>query len=268
MGRSDASGNTSTAMGCSDASGNTSTAMGQSTASGYSSTAMGQSTANNDYSTAMGFSTATGNTSTAMGQSTASGTFSTAMGYSTANGYASFAGGNRAFADQNGSFIWCDSLNQDGHSVGANSFTVRASGGVYLFTSAGATGVQVGAGGGSWSSVSDRNVKENFQAVNASEMLARVAAMPLTSWNYKTQAKSIRHIGPMAQDFYAAFNVGEDEKHIATVDADGVALAAIQGLNQKVNLQSADLQEKETEIAELKQRLEALEKIIQNQKSN
>ena len=76
----------------------------------------------------------------------------------------------------------------------------------------------------------------------------------------------------MAQDFKAAFNLGADDKHIATVDADGVALAAIQGLNQKL---TDELKQKGTEITELKQnnksleeRLEALERIIRHQKSN
>ncbi len=61
-------------------------------------------------------------------------------------------------------------------------------------------------------------------------MLARLAEVPISTWNYTSQDASIRHIGPMAQDFYAAFGVGEDDTHITTVDADGVALAAIQGL--------------------------------------
>ena len=205
---------------------------------------------------------------------TASGESSTVPGGEncTAAGAFSFAAGRRANAAYQGSFVWCDSLDQDGGSVTANSFTVRASGGVYLFTSAASTGVQVGAGGGSWSSISDRNVKDNFQPVNAQEILKKVTAMPLTSWNYKTQDKTIRHIGPMAQDFYAAFNIGEDDHHITTVDADGVTLAAIQGLNEKVevrNQKSEDrIQKLESENVELKRRLGALEKFIRSQKSN
>ena len=103
-------------------------------------------------------------------------------------------------------------------------------------------------------SASDRNLKENFQPVDARAVLDKVAALPLTEWNYK-QDPATRHVGPMAQDFHAAFGLGPDDKHIATVDADGVALAAIQGLNQKVEEQRA-------ENAELKSRLVALEKII------
>ena len=106
---------------------------------------------------------------------------------------------------------------------------------------------------------SDRNAKENFTSVEPREVLEKVAALPITRWNYKNDAGT-PHLGPMSQDFYAAFGVGPDDKHIATVDADGVALAAIQGLNQKVI-------QKETEITELKQRLEKLE-ILLNQKLN
>jgi hypothetical protein len=73
----------------------------------------------------------------------------------------------------------------------------------------------------------------------------------------------------VAQDFHAAFGLnGVDDTTIATVDADGVALAAIQGLNQKVEEQRTELKQQQTEIAELKQRLDALERIIRNQKPN
>ena len=77
------------------------------------------------------------------------------------------------------------------------------------------------------------------------------------------EADGTEHLGPMAQDFHAAFGLnGADDKHIATVDEGGVALAAIQGLNQKVEAQQAELQQKETEVTELKQRLATLEKIV------
>ena len=105
---------------------------------------------------------------------------------------------------------------------------------------------------------SDRNAKQDFAPVNPAEMLQKVAALPITEWRFKTIAGA-RHIGPMAQDFRAAFGLGSDDKGIATVDADGVALAAIQGLNQK-------LEEQKAENAELKARLEKLEQLI-NQKN-
>ena len=109
---------------------------------------------------------------------------------------------------------------------------------------------------------SDRNAKENFTAVNARELLTKVASLPVTEWNYKTDSKDVQHIGPMAQDFQAAFGLnGADDKHISVVDEGGVALAAIQGLNQK-------LEETRAENAELKQRIAELEKIVLKQKSN
>jgi len=107
---------------------------------------------------------------------------------------------------------------------------------------------------GTFVSTSDRNSKENFKPVNSRDVLEKVAALPFSRWNYKDD-KASEHIGPMAQDFYAAFGVGPDDKHIATVDADGVALAAIQGLNQKV-------EEKNAEIRDLKRELEQLKQIV------
>jgi hypothetical protein len=105
---------------------------------------------------------------------------------------------------------------------------------------------------------SDRNMKRDFTPVNSSEVLDRVAALPISTWSYIAD-DGVRHLGPMAQDFYSAFSVGMDDKHISMVDADGVALAAIQGLNQKLN-------EKVTDIGELKSRLERLENLM-NQKN-
>jgi hypothetical protein len=113
----------------------------------------------------------------------------------------------------------------------------------------------------SFNPISDRNTKENFDPVRAADILARVAALPISTWNFK-QDPTAKHIGPMAQDFYAAFGVGQDERHIATVDADGVALAAIQGLSQKLDEQRALADARQTEIEQLKQRLDQLERLV------
>ncbi|MGH7950451.1 MAG: tail fiber domain-containing protein [Limisphaerales bacterium] len=103
---------------------------------------------------------------------------------------------------------------------------------------------------------SDRNAKEDFESVNPETVLAKVSSLPITEWNYKTDAATQKHIGPMAQDFHAAFDLnGKDDKHISVIDEGGVALAAIQGLNQKLN-------EKDAEIQDLKQRLDRLEKLV------
>jgi len=131
-------------------------------------------------------------------------------------------------------------------------------------------GQQTGGGvtGGGGTVPSDRNIKTDFQTVDAQEILARVAALPITEWSYKADAGT-RHIGPMAQDFKAAFKVGGDDKSIAIVDASGIALAAIKGLsekNEKLETQikeaSTQLAVKDAEIKALKERLDKLEKLI------
>jgi hypothetical protein len=110
---------------------------------------------------------------------------------------------------------------------------------------------------------SDRNAKANFAELNPAEVLARVAAMPVTEWNYKDDPADKKHIGPVAQDFHTAFGLdGSDDKHISVVDEGGVALAAIQGLNQKLEEKDGRIQEQAGEIAELKVRLDKLEQII------
>lgn len=93
---------------------------------------------------------------------------------------------------------------------------------------------------GTLSTGSDRDQKENFKTVDSQHVLSKVLALPITRWNYKDDPKA-NHIGPVAQDFRAAFGLGSDDKSIATVDADGVALAAIQGLNNKLEDQVAEL---------------------------
>jgi hypothetical protein len=74
--------------------------------------------------------------------------------------------------------------------------------------------------------VSDRAVNADFATVDGLAVLARVAALPIQSWRYRTEEPAVRHIGPMAQDFAAAFQVGDDDRHIHVVDAQGVALPA------------------------------------------
>lgn len=99
---------------------------------------------------------------------------------------------------------------------------------------------------------SDRNQKQNLQPVAINDILAKVVGLPISTWAY-TNAPGVPHLGPMAQDFKAAFGLGEDDKHIGAGDGIGVALAAIQGLHAMV-------QDKNSEIASLKSRLAAMEK--------
>jgi hypothetical protein len=108
---------------------------------------------------------------------------------------------------------------------------------------------------------SDRNAKKNFSSIDPQNVLEKVAALPITRWNYKQDASSIAHVGPMAQDFHAAFGLnGGDDKHISVVDAQGVALAAIQGLNQKLEAEKAENAKLRSSLTDLEKRLAALER--------
>jgi hypothetical protein len=98
---------------------------------------------------------------------------------------------------------------------------------------------------GGLSHSSDRAVKENFGGVDPEEVLDAIRALDVQTWNYKADDASVRHIGPMAQDFAAAFGVGEDDRKIMNVDAQGVCLAAIQALATRIEAL-------ETEIATLR----------------
>ena len=105
--------------------------------------------------------------------------------------------------------------------------------------------------GTTWNNASDRNLKDGFAPVDTRAVLAKVAALPLQSWHY-TNAPGTQHIGPMAQDFQAAFGLGSDDKTIPTVDADGVSLAAIQGLNEIAKSQAAEIVLLKNELTELR----------------
>jgi hypothetical protein len=181
-----------------------------------------------------------------------------------AQGDYSFAAGRLAVAAHAGAFVWADSTGSPQvTSTGNDQFIVRASGGITMYTnnalSAGAT---LPAGSGSWSSLSDRKMKENLATVDTQQILAALAEMPITTWNYKTQDPAIRHMGPMAQDFYAAFGLGESDTRISAIDADGVTLAALQGLHQVVQSQTDEIDALRAENADLAARVAALERLV------
>ena len=103
---------------------------------------------------------------------------------------------------------------------------------------------------------SDRNAKEDFESIDPRAILAAVAALPIERWSYK--GETARHLGPMAQDFAAAFNLGADDRHIFPLDAAGVALAALQGLHDLVQAQNTRLEALERELAALRGEAAAL----------
>jgi hypothetical protein len=183
-----------------------------------------------------------------------------------ATGKGSFAAGSASSASQNGSFVWSDGASAAGvKSSTPFQFLARASGGFFLYSNAAATaGVKLAAGSGTWASLSDRTMKSGIVPLDSASMLAKVAALPVSEWSY-TSERGVRHVGPMAQDFYAAFRVGEDDRHITAIDEDGVALAATKGLNAKTQ-RDCDQVERENAslrdtLADLKTRVAALDRL-------
>jgi hypothetical protein len=110
-------------------------------------------------------------------------------------------------------------------------------------------------GGSQGLSVSDANLKENFRDRDGDEVLAKVSQMPIREWNYKGQDAAIRHMGPTAQDFHAAFGLGEDPLKISTIDADGVALLAIKALEARARIEHEHMLEDTQSLADESQSL-------------
>ena len=120
------------------------------------------------------------------------------------------------------------------------------------------SGVTLSSGSGAWLTLSDSTAKRNIRKVNTEEILNKLMELPIKQWNYKSQSEEIEHIGPMAQDFYSIFNIGENDLTISTIYPSGVALAAIQELykSQKaLELKTEELGEMKKEIRELRELL-------------
>jgi hypothetical protein len=277
------------------------------TASGQGSTAIGYySTAGGFYTTATGFSTtAIGLSSTAMGSSCyasgdasfavgescgAFGSVSFALGYGAmATGASSMAFGRSVTASGTGSIAMGNFVSTSGFSgcltIGDNSTTTtmqtfvdngfrsRFAGGYRLFSnSAASIGVFLNASGNSWAALSDVRLKENFLEVDGEDFLRKIAVMPLTTWNYIGQdTRTLRHYGPMAQDFYKAFGkdaLGEIgcDTLINQQDFLGVNLIAIQALEKRTQKMEVLAQENiqlKKEIQLLEKRLDLLEQFNQ-----
>ena len=217
-------------------------------------------------------------------QNTASGDFSAVVGglQNTASGERSIAGGSLASANQDGCVLfvyWAEGLGADCFGP-QHQFRVMGTHGLSIDYGTRLTGgngtrwAVIGdtvpgktiatwtnaylSDGGAWVNASDRALKTDFVAIDPLQVLAKVVAMPVTQWRYRSQIGEV-HLGPVAQDFHAAFGLGGDDKHIATVDEAGVALAAIQALHRL-------LHERDAEIAALNERLLRIEDALHRAK--
>lgn len=241
---------------------------------GYFSLAVGENVrAYGDHSVALGLrSTASGPASFAVGEdNTASGIGSVAMG--------TYAHTNA----RHGSFVFSDRSSVDSLRAGVNhSASWRVSGGFRIFTSSDlTTGVTIHSGAlrsnwdqssaviststgamlttsGVWQNSSDVNRKHLFADVSGEEVLERLRELPIRSWSYLVDGDRVRHLGPTAQDFYAAFGLGSDDTSIGTVDADGVALVGVQALEARTRELRDENSSLKSELTSLRAEIELL----------
>lgn len=240
------------------------------------------------YSVAIGINTrASGDSAVALGASaTAAQAGSVAIGvHVTASGAASVAMGYAAHTNaRQGSFVFGDRSTTDTIRAGVNhSANWRVSGGFRIFTSSNlSTGVTIQSGSvasnwgqnnaviststgaylstsGIWTDVSDARRKHLFEDVSGEDVLVRLRAMPVRTWSYRVDDAAIRHMGPTAQDFHAAFGLGNDDVTIAPIDEGGVAMAGVKALDSRTAAQQARIDALEKENAELRARLDRIE---------
>nr|WP_240978967.1 tail fiber domain-containing protein [Longimicrobium terrae] len=259
-----------------------------------------------NYSVAIGQNVrASGDNAVAMGvRSTAANGSSFAVGEdNTATGYASVALGYHAHTNaRRGSFVFGDNVTggtQDsvraelvgqavwrlscgmriyttqslntGVAFGGPAINPSVCGSSYYFGQSGAmistsTGAYLSSGG-TWTNASDVRRKHLFEEVSGDDVLARLRTIPIRSWSYRVDDDGVRHLGPTAQDFRAAFGLGADSISIATVDADGVALAGVQALDARTTEQAARIAALEAENAALRARLERIEAALRSSTS-
>ncbi len=185
------------------------------------------------------------------------------------------------FASNNGfsgTFIWGDgsptSSADTFKNTANNEFAARATGGFRFRTNlAGTTGCNLPAGSGVFNCTSSRYTKENFLAIKGTDILSKLRLIPVTSWNYIDEGGKVRHIGPMAEDFFAQFNLGVGNTSIGVQDLAGVSIAAVKELDTQLQQKNAEIERLQTELkqmkasqTELEKRLAAIEQSLKAQK--
>jgi hypothetical protein len=188
-----------------------------------------------------------------------------------AGGRDSLAVGTGAVAANREAFVWNDNsgYHDTGDSTsrfssdkdvagsgvtGRGTFNVSADG--VRFVTSSNTVTYISSGSAGWSDTSTRSAKTNIEPVDPGTVLDSVEELEVTTWEYKDEddnGTGTRHIGPMAEDFHDAFDVGDSDEHINRINADGVTLAAIKGL-------AGRLEEKTERIADQEERIEKLER--------
>ena len=206
---------------------------------------------------AMGiFATAGGQGSVAIGNRvTATGDFATALG------------SRASTAGHTGAFVRGDASTTDSIlAIANNEFAVRAAGGFRFRTSATlSTGCDLPAGSGAFVCSSSRTLKDRFGAVDGEDLLGRIRGVPVSTWSYIGEQGGVRHLGPFAEDFRAAFGLGVDDRSIGLLDIDGVNFAAVKALEARtaeLRVKAAEVDRLTAEVASLRERMAELEALV------
>jgi hypothetical protein len=160
-----------------------------------------------------------------------------------------------------GSMMFGDeSTNTHMGSIANNEFAVRAAGGFRFRTNSTlTTGCNLAAGSGVFSCASSRTFKTGFAPLEGEDVLSKLATMPVGTWSFIGEP-AVRHAGPVAEDFRAAFGLGEDDKSIGHTDMSGIALKAAQALEARTRKLQEEIDARDEIIRQLQQRMEDLEK--------
>ena len=209
---------------------------------------------------------AQGSSSVAIGSSaSACGTNSMALGFAVVTSSASTPGAACSGTAHIGAVVIGAGGSGIFPTVANDEFAVRAGGGIRLRSNGTATtGCNLAAGSGVWNCTSDRASKMQFEPMDGEEVLRKLAAMPVDRWSYTTEP-GVRHAGPVAQDFHAAFGLGTDDVSIGHIDLSGIALRAIQALEartRELDAKARELAEKTRELDTLRGDLADLRRLV------
>jgi hypothetical protein len=217
-------------------------------------------------SVAIGFTSTAGTLSGSSCANGGAGQGAIALGYRvTADADYAVAIGQRASANgHSGAIVFGDESTTDSiQAVANNEFAARAAGGFRFRTNATlTTGCNLPAGSGVFSCASSRTLKNGFVPVDGETLLGRIRTVPVNTWSYNDEPGHVRHLGPFAEDFRAAFGLGTDDRSIGMLDIAGVDFAAVKALEARTADLQRQLQERDRRIDDLEARLARLEAAV------
>ncbi len=150
-------------------------------------------------------------------------------------------------------------LSGDLPTLPANTYPTLKTNYTYMYFSAGGLYSAYMSSAGVWTANSSREIKENFVEVDPQEILTKIEQLPMTQWNFKNENPSIKHIAPIAEDFYALFGLnGNDNKMISNIDPSGVALVGVKALSNRIQELEKTIKEQQQQIDGLKTEIEKL----------